>query len=231
MERGYISTAVALVIAGFLIACLPTNGSSSIKEQVIAASVQIDDYCSGTIIQSDDIDGDGVYVNKILTAKHCFTTVGGYENIGTAIPIHHFSYIDGVRQDDTPLIFFIEKYNDGDLALLTMYSTTQLPSIPIATQSVEDSLEFGEDVLNVSFPGIIEQFYREGFLGHINLDGWQTADLSVMGGSSGSSLVTSRRGTPFVIGVLRSMIANDYMLEGSITQWSSAQDIIDFIGE
>jgi len=214
------------------------NDQTNIKDQVIAASVQIGDYCSGTVIESDDTDGDGIYTTKVLTAKHCFMNQEEteYLPVGTTIPVYLPIYDDGVRQDTPSYAFFIDKYSDGDLALLVMHnSNVQFKSVPVATKEVLEHLHFGDQVMNISFPGIIEQFYNEGFLGH-KMKGfgdriYQSADITIMQGSSGSSLVAIYNGTPYVIGVLTSGIFGKNELESYITQWSTTEDIIDFVGE
>lgn len=206
------------------------NELAVLNEQTVYPSVQIDDNCSGTIINLI-INADGSKTFQILTALHCMKNKPTLGEIHTVdIPIYVNELPVGEAKFKAKLIKIPK--DDVDLALLEVTNANTSLDIKVAKVGTEDDvprLRFGLDVFGVAFPGALSQTITEGLLGHRELGFgrqvfFQRATVASIGGSSGSGLfIDDQQGGYELIGTLTGGIGESFDF------YTSLEDILKFL--
>lgn len=180
--------------------------TSQFYDQTVYPSVQIENFCSGTIIDKKK-EGD-VYRYSVLTADHCI------ERLRKRYNLKVYTATESVNLTKDVFSGKIEKRSkDHDLALISFNTARSLPVATVATSEQFASYKFGQDVIGVSFPAGGSgggQTMSEGTLGRIESNSFMTgkeefyqrASISMTGGSSGSALFIEDDGDYYQIGVL-----------------------------
>lgn len=182
----------AIIVALFLAASTLT-AQAGLKEEVFSPSVQIGDYCSGTVVHSERDRESGEVETVVLTAKHCVKS-------GERVTVDVTEYDDSLRE--TKRVQYAAKVLGSswksDLAVIKLSDkSTIFPSAKIAPKDIE--LSFGEEVHTASYPAGFGLTYTRGHLGYIqhigrysNSGEYLRATPDVVGGSSGSGLFVLR---------------------------------------
>lgn len=201
-----ICAAIAGVTLGFLAwnYIQPTVQS---MDAIMAASVQIESYCSGTVIKDPDTS-DGIQFT-VITAKHCLSPGQG---IGTVLTVNIPTEIANVFTTMTK-IKTIVKDVDANADLILLQGLKQDEGLNIEAIDVyQGTVKFGDYAISVSYPYALSKFVTDGYLGYIlelapfsNVSKstlYQTSTVHVAGGSSGSGLFKPSSWGYQLIGVL-----------------------------
>lgn len=198
--------------------------------EVYQSSVQIGDFCSGTVINDPDMT-DGIQTT-ILTAKHCVNKVG--DIITITIP----DYIQDRVASKTDYKFTVVSISsESDLAILQMEVQDSFKIAPAVIYG--GIVEFGDKVVSVSFPAGTSKTITEGYLGYIEnvppfgdvskSEDFRRSSTMVTGGSSGGSLyrVVEYKGRTIValVGVLTGGMGSAKW----ITYWTPLEEIQSYI--
>lgn len=163
-------------------------------EDVINASVQIDKYCSGTVIPDPNLKDGNQFT--VLTAKHCLDKD---QTIGSIITVNIPQLLGNDLTGDLAvktIVYDVSK--DSDVILLQGMSPDKDPQIkPVEIYGGLPA--YGSSVLSISFPRGLYKVITSGYLGQIVTSHWESKELSesgrwqesttlTEGGSSGSGL-------------------------------------------
>lgn len=175
--------------------------------KIIAATVQIENYCSGTIINDPDLsDGEQF---TVITAKHCLDEGKG---IGTILTVNiaedisnKFTKMRGIKTMVTNISEFSDIFT---LQALKAGEGLELPKINIYNGTVS----IGDRAVSVSYPHALSKLITDGYLGYLfQLPAfssvskeyyYQLTTVTVAGGSSGSGLFKLTDNGYELIGVL-----------------------------
>lgn len=190
---------------------------------MIDPSVQVADFCSGTVI-IDPYMTDGVQ-KTILTARHCV------QKVGQELPITIANHADMRESSKATFNFKVAFISDeSDLAILQYFGEDQsnfnLPEAVI----YKGDLEFGQKAWIVGYPLGLPKLVTDGYLGWIKKISelqsmsksteFQQFAIDLMGGSSGGGLfVQDEFGWYNLAGVVSAGIMNMYSVS---TPWGSA---------
>lgn len=203
--------------------------SQNTLSKVALASVQIDESCSGTIIEDPD-PSDGIQT-FVLTAKHCVEP----DKIGTIyrvyIPKNHSEEFDYVNER----FMLVAKSSVSDLALLQSLKSGDMgtPKIDI----YHGYPKFGSLVYNVSYAMALPPQITSGYLGLLEYAPFgdvsissifRRASVMTAPGSSGSALVMYDRGDYKIIGVLTGGVRGGSTIWYT-SFWTPTYEIVDFI--
>jgi hypothetical protein len=162
-------------------------------DTAIHASVQLEDYCSGTVIEDPD-PSDGIQFT-VLTAKHC---MGEEDVIGKVLHVHVPNVIGQIYEQGSSVPVIIKDIStDSDLVLLQGMNPKTDPEItPMHVyggipQIGQASYAIGyprAESLTVSY-GLLGYVIENGGLGDLSKSNlWQKSTNAVQGGSSGGGL-------------------------------------------
>lgn len=189
---------------------------------MIDPSVQVADFCSGTVI-ADPYTHDGVQ-KTILTARHCV------QKVGDIIPITIPSYVDMRLSSEITYQFKVAYISENsDLAILQLFGEQKGFNLPEAS-IYEGELEFGQKAWIVGYPLGLPKLVTEGYLGWIKKISelgsmsksteFQQFAINLMGGSSGGGVfVQNDLGQYDLVGTVSAGIMNMYSIS---TPWGSA---------
>lgn len=135
------------------------------KSEMFDPSVQLGEFCSGTLIYSERDASDGKVTNMILTAKHCVDKVG--QDIEVNMPIYNKKNQIVKKTTYRANVWGISSKSDLALLKLKDDETYFLNVARVASDERADSLVFAEPVFNVSFPLGWSQTFTEGTFGRI----------------------------------------------------------------
>lgn len=201
---------------------LAAYSQADFPSTMIDPSVQVSDFCSGTVI-ADPYVQDGIQ-KTILTARHCV------QKVGDVIPITVPSYVD-MRLSSTITYDFKVAYisKDSDLAVLQLFGQQKGFNLPEAS-IYEGDLEFGQKAWIVGYPLGLPKLVTEGYLGWIKKISelhsmsksteFQQFAINLMGGSSGGGVfIQNDLGQYDLVGTVSAGIMNMYSVS---TPWGSA---------
>jgi len=175
--------------------------------KIIAATVQIENYCSGTIINDPDLsDGEQF---TVITAKHC---LGEGKGVGTILTVNiaedvanEFVKMKAIKTIVTSVSEF------SDLVLLQGMKEGEGLDIP-KINIYNGSVRIGDKAYSVSYPHSFSKLITEGYLGYLlELPPfasvskeylYQLTTVNVAKGSSGSGLFKATDTGYEMIGVL-----------------------------
>lgn len=225
-----LSTSVIVVLAGFGIAGLHVHYNDLTDPKVSASemfqsSVQIGNYCSGTVINDPDVS-DGIQTT-ILTAKHCVEKIG--QEVTVTIPEYLQDRISTKKDFKFSVVDISDK---SDLAILQGTSAEwTVPAVPV----YGGIISFGEEVISVSFPEATSKTVTSGFLGWIekippfgdvsDSQEFRRSSTLVTGGSSGGSLYKIVGNHVELVGVLTGGMGTAQW----ITYWTPLEEIQDYL--
>lgn len=134
---------------------------SSPRQDMIDASVQIGNYCSGTVIE-DPNPKDGEQVT-IITAKHCVKAIGEKViiNVNFADPLS----TEPIRTVKPFVFRVVDMGGEGiDLALLQMTDLNQVKDWKVKPASIAHRPVYeGEKVTVIGYPRGLYRVITEGF--------------------------------------------------------------------
>ncbi len=197
--------------------------------QTVEPSVQIDDNCSGTII-NESTNPDGTVNFQILTAQHCMRKkpVIGEEHT-VDIPV----YVDEKPMGEAKFKAKLIKTSGdvGDLALLEVTNAAvsfDIKAAKVGGPDILPRMKFGADVFGVHFPGAYSQTITAGILGHREASFnmavmFQRVAMSTIGGSSGSGLFMEVNGEYYLVGTLTGGFSETFNF------YMPLEDIIKFL--
>ena len=203
----------------------------STLEDTLKSSVQLGDYCSGTVIDDPDLsDGEQL---TVLTAKHCISET---EVIGTILTINTPVIIGndyGKMEGTKVIIKDISKTSDLVLLQGLTADDHKLPKanvyggLPTAgTPSFAFGYPRGES-LTISF-GYLGYIISNSFAPELSRSGrWQKTTNAVQGGSSGGGLFVETDNGFELIGTLTWGYRGD---EGS-SYWTPLDEVHGFLEE
>lgn len=202
----------------------PTNN----LQDIYTASVQIGNYCSGTVINDPDLsDGEQF---TVITAKHC---LGKEQGIGTVLTVNvpqdnHNTYTK--MTEIKVIVTDISKLSD----LILLQGMKRDEGLDVSKVDIlEDEVKFGDYAISVSYPYGLSKFITDGYLGYVfpmlpfadvsisTL--YQLSSVPATAGSSGSGLFKEDNGQYKLIGVLTGGM-------GFITCYTPVEEIRVFLG-
>lgn len=202
--------------------------------QMIDPSVQIADYCSGTVIDDPDLS-DGIQ-DTILTAKHCTKAVG--DEIKITIP----EYVDGRVSSQKEFTFKVTHQSESDVALLQRDHDVNNPfSLPHAA-IYDGSLEHGTKYWVVGYPMGLPKLVTEGYLGWImklpalssmsKSTEFRLGTAAIAGGNSGGGIfVKNWLGDYELAGTVSAGIMNGFTVTTNLGCYTPLEEIQAFLKE
>lgn len=137
----------------------------TMQSEMFEPSVQLGQFCSGTLIYSErDAESDKV-TNMILTAKHCVNKVG--QEVIINMPVFNKKHQEIRKVQYRSSVWGISSKSDLALLKLKDEDTYFLNVAKVASNDRADSLVFGETVYNVSYPLGMNQTFTIGTFGRI----------------------------------------------------------------
>lgn len=210
---------------------IPTNHVTTMQD-MIASSVQLEDYCSGTVIEDPDLsDGEQL---TVLTAKHC---MNAEDKIGSILHIHVPNIMGNTYDtptDDGVKVIIKDISKDSDLVLLQGLNPKTDPKLP--KMHVYGGIpQIGELSYAVGYPRAESRTISLGMLGYtinntalsdVSVSGeWQKSTNAVQGGSSGGGLFIETDLGYELVGCLTWGYRGD---EGA-AYWTPVQEIRTFL--
>lgn len=220
----------ALGLAAIFVGTQPVQKTNLLD--VANASVQLENYCSGTVIEDPDLsDGEQL---TVITAKHC---MGKEDVIGKVLHIHSASVIGSEYQIGEAVPVIIKDISKtSDLVLLQGMKPSTDPKLP-KMKVYGGTPAFGSLSYAFGYPRGESLTVSLGMLGYeINASGfpelstsgwWQKSTNAVQGGSSGGGLFVETDSGFELVGVLTWGYKGD---EGA-SYWSPVQEVRQFLEE
>ena len=196
-------------------------------DTAIASTVQLEDYCSGTIINDPNLsDGEQF---TVITAKHCLAKD---QKIGTVLSVNIAEDIDNKFTKMKEIKVIVKDISlVSDLILLQGFKQGEGLELPKANIYKGD-VKIGDEVLSVSYPFGLSKLITNGYLGYlftfpafkdVSKDFlYQLSTTQAAGGSSGSGLFKAGNNEYELIGVLTGGIAY-------ITAYTPLEEIREFL--
>lgn len=180
----------------------------SVYQDAAYPSVQLDDKCSGTIIEVIR-NADSSQSFKVLTAAHCTKrTIGELAKIDLPLYVNNQPY--GEMEFKGILTNFDHNMDLALYEVRNVFVSFPLPAASVGTAEDLPKLVFGSPVIAVSYGQAWSQTIGEGLLGRLEVPDWigdgsvlfQRASPATVGGSSGSGLFMKIDGKYKLIGTL-----------------------------
>jgi S1-C subfamily serine protease len=178
------------------------------KKEMFIPSVQIGDYCSGTIIHSEREKATGDAETYVLTAKHCTSKVDERVVVNVA------DYDDRLRRKATVGYDgkVIGQSYKSDLALIRLNDKDKIFENVAEVAPSDTKVEFGQQVYVVAYPVGRSETFTIGTLGYVEIEEF-FKDLSntseffratpdIAGGSSGGAMFAEVAGKYQIIGTV-----------------------------
>lgn len=203
--------------------------SYDFKKDVMNASVQIGEFCSGVVIP-DPFEDDGIQLT-VLTAKHCVSDIAPR----TDIPVTYRIEEDGYVIDKVTVSFRTKAFSDtSDLALLQ--SNGVFP-VDLVYDIISDyDVDQGDGVYAIGYPLGGSQVITSGYAGAIDdltKEGpgiVRRSSTVVTGGNSGGGLFyIDALGRYRLVGVCSVAFGTRNGQSSHITGWVPWKDIIEFL--
>lgn len=207
---------ILMAVAAFAYLITPAQSAELVdlpkmQTEMFSPTVRIGDYCSGTIIHSDRDEKSGDVGTYVLTAKHCTEKL----NENTTIQIETHDKRNLLTKTENYEVFVWGQDYRSDLAILKLKDTDTLfeTVAKIASEDMEEKLQFGQDVWVVSHPlgksktltvGTLGFQENDPGFGSIGSTTYYRATPDVAGGSSGGAMYTKDA-------------AGNYVLIGTVT--------------
>lgn len=198
----------SLLLVGAVLGSFIFSPKDTSFEDAINASVQIDKYCSGTVIPDPNLK-DGTQFT-VLTAKHCLDKG---QTIGSIITVNIPQTLGNDLTGDLSVKTIVyDVSEESDVILLQGMSPEKDPKIkPIEVYGGLPA--YGSSVLSISFPRGLYKVITGGYLGQIVTSHWESGVLSksgrwqesttlTEGGSSGSALLVETDSGYQLVGTL-----------------------------
>ena len=207
------------------------NYSDNQPQNFSASTVQLDHFCSGTVIE----DPTGKGRKTIITAKHCVVDLytGKVENKTIPITVKTYDEKGRTISEDSIKFDVVRVSDKSDLALLQSDSALfNLPSIAV----YRGDLHTGDNVFAVGYPSGSVLTITEGYLGPIEIvpafsiiskdQEFRSSTTLIAPGSSGGSLImTSVLEGPKRVGVATGMNTKYNFM----TYWPPIEEIREFL--
>jgi hypothetical protein len=227
----YLGTAAAIGMVALFTLSAPSK--STTLEDALHASVQLENYCSGTVIADPDLsDGEQF---TVISAKHCLDAEQG---IGTVLTINIPVILGNeYTKDQTPVKMIVKDVSkESDLILLQGMKPSDNPHLPqigiyggtptIGTPTYAFGYPRAES-LTVTY-GLLGYIISMGEMPELSKSGlWQKSGTAVQGGSSGGSLMIQTDDGFQLIGTLTWGYRGD---EGA-SYWTPISEIREFIDQ
>lgn len=219
----------ALSLAAFAVGTFSLNLNAEMsRRNMIEASVQVADYCSGTVVEAEAKDPEAKTV--VLTAAHCV------EKVGDIIPIYIPVHDETGRVVDTKVyLFTVDKISGvSDLALLSTKADLKIDPVEVS----DGFGSFGEDITIMGYPlgGTLSLVH--GILGYVDnkktdisaSDDWQKGYGDIFPGNSGGGVfVQDALGNYTLIGTVSMVLKTPMEAGGSIDYFVPVNEIRSFL--
>ncbi len=198
------------------------------RRDMISASVQIDDYCSGTVIDAKAKDPEAKTV--VLTAAHCV------QKVGQVIPIYIPIYDETGRVVDKKVyLFTVDKMSGvSDLALLSTKADLHIDPVSV----MQGFGHFGEDITIMGYPLGGSLALIKGTLGYVDnkdtehsaSNDWQKGYGDIYPGNSGGGVfVQDALGNYALIGTVSLVLKTAMEAGGSTDYYVPVNEIRSFL--
>lgn len=208
----------------------PLEELKKMDEQMFTPSVQLNKNCSGTIIYSDRDKESGKVNTIVLTAKHCVDSTDQRLDVMTYV----YDKRNRLKTEEAHKARVLGTSYKSDLALIKLDDQdTIFKTAKVAPKETGESLVFGQDVWNVSYPLGGSQNLSVGTLGRVeHIDAFKTKtgefyrmSPDVAPGSSGSGMFQKTTGDYELIGVVTGMYTG-WSFTGLITP---IEEIVEYL--
>lgn len=208
----------------------PLEELKKMEEQMFLPSIQLNKNCSGTIIYSDRDKEKGIVSTIALTAKHCVEAADQRLDVMTYV----YNKTNRLITEEAHKARVLGMSYKSDLALIKLEDeNTIFPVAKIAKKETGESLKFGQDVYNVSYPLGGSQTLTVGTLGRVEVipdfktksGEFYRATPDIGPGSSGSAMFQKATGDYEIIGVL----TGGYRGFTYISLYTPIEEIVEYL--
>lgn len=209
----------------------PLEELKKMDEQMFSPSIQLNKNCSGTLIYSDRDKEKGTVNTIALTAKHCIDAADQRLDVMTYV----YNKSNRLITEEAHKAKVLGMSYKSDLALIKLEDqNTIFPVAKVAKKETGESLKFGQDIWNVSYPKGGSRTLTQGVLGYVEIvDAFKTKTgefyrmtPDIAPGSSGSGMFQNTTGDYELIGVVTGMYSGfSYM--GLITPIEEINEYLD----
>jgi len=179
------------IAAAFAVVAPAMAGNDNLNEQVLAATVQLNGNCSGTVIYSRRDEKSGDVKTVVLTAGHCVSSVMAKDQ-DIDFPVYAGNR---VVKKERYIGRVLGRYYKRDLALVVLKDKDTLFSKVAKISDAEPSVSMGDQVVTVGYPGGMGLTITEGLFGSYETvdypyDGVEyfRATPDITGGNSGGAM-------------------------------------------
>jgi len=222
-----------LLAAGIALITLSINVAfaselQKMQDEMLGASTQIGDNCSGTLIHSKREEATGVVTTYILTAKHCID--GANKEYAVDLPIYQKMRI--VKEDRYYAKVKAQDYK-ADLAVLVLKDEQTWFDNAAAVASADINMMIGERVWTVGYPLGGPLTITDGMFGAAQTVNYPTDGIeyfratpnATFGNSGGALYRKNEKGDYELVGVVTArMMDNTFM-----TLYTPISTIQDFL--
>jgi len=203
----------ALGLVGAAVVMAPAGPPAATENDMILASVQVERYCSGTVIEDTDLS-DGKQMT-VLSAKHC---LNGDQGVGSIVMVNVPQTMMNEYYNDRAIKMIVTKVSE-ESDLIEMQAIKKDEGLDIPSVPIHHGIpKIGDEVWSIGFPLGGPKAFNAGFLSYVvdmkditHLDHciwdsttclYQQVAVPVDGGNSGGGLFVKSSDGYRLMGVL-----------------------------